>query len=150
MQNRETIYAALFAQLQTINANLVSGAPTVQVFGRRFVPHARADLQPAIYMIEVAERYAQPQARGIPNKVTLIAQLFIYTRDGADPNAVSATNLNKLLDSLDATIGPKNGMEQTLSELVHWTRIVERQSLYDAIKDVTQATTIVEVQMLAP
>ena len=149
MQNRETIYAALFAQLQTINSNLVAGAPTVQTFGRRFIPFSRVDIQPAIFMVEFGEQYEKAPARGTPNKVTLIAHLFIYTRDGADPNAVSATNLNKLLDSLDATVGPQAGMEQTLSGNVHWTRIIGRQSVYDAMQDVTQTTTLVEVQMLA-
>lgn len=149
MQNRETIYAALFAQLQTINANLVGGAPAIQTFSRRFMVASRIDLQPALIMMEMGEEYAMPGARGTPNKVTLVAHAVLYTRDGADPNAVSATNLNRLIDSLDAVIGPRNGLEHTLGELVHWVRIAKRQTIYEAAQDVTQAKTAIEIQMLA-
>ncbi len=148
MNSREAIYAALFAQLQAINANLAPGAPSIQAFSRRFVSSSRADLQPALLMTEVGEEY-EHLAFGAPAKVTLIANVFIYTRDGADPNAVSATNLNGLLDSLEAAINPVFPGEQTLGGLVRWARIAHRQTIYDAVQDMTQAVTKVEIRMLA-
>ena len=149
MNSRETIYAALFESLQAINQNLVSGAPAIQTFSRRFIPTSRVDLQPALIMVEFGEQYDRPTARGAPNKLTLIAHCFLYTRDGVAPGATPATSLNRLLDSLDATIGPDGVGEQTLGDLVHWVRIIGRQSLYEAMQDVTQTTTLVEIQMLA-
>ncbi len=148
MNSREAIYAAMFAQLQAINGNLAPGTPAIQAFSRRFVPPSRADLQPALLMTEVGEDY-EHTALGAPPKVTLIANVFIYTRDGADPNAVSATNLNRLLDSLEAAINPVFPGEQTLGGLVRWARIANRQTIYDAVQDVTQAVTRLEIRMLA-
>ena len=148
MNSREAIYAALFARLQTINSNLVAGASAIQTFSRRFVPASRVDLQPALLMLETGEDYEHP-AFGVPPKVTLTAQVLIYTRDGTDPNAVTATGLNRILDSLDAALTPVLPGEQTLSGLVQWVRIARRQTIYDAPQDVTQATTTLEIQMLA-
>jgi len=148
MNSREAIYAALFAQLQTINANLAAGAPAIQTFMRRLVPTSRVDLQPALLTVEASEEYEHTTIR-VPPKVSLVANILIYTRDGADPNAVSATSLNRLLDSLDATLNPVFPGEQRLDGLVHWVRIVGRQTIYDALQDVTQATTTVELRMLA-
>ena len=148
MNSREAIYAALFAQLQTINANLVAGAPAIQTFGRRLVPCSRVDLQPALLMIETSEEY-EHTAISVPPKVTLVANVLIYTRDGVDPNAASAIALNRLLDSLEGTLSPVLPGEQTLDGLVHWVRIAGRQTIYDAVQDFTQATTTVELRMLA-
>ncbi len=148
MNSREAIYAALFAQLQVINANLAPGTPAIQTFARRFIPTSRVDLQPALLMVEAGEEYEHP-AIGAPAKVTLTAQVFVYTRDGADPDAVSATSLNGMLDSLEAALNPVFPGEQTLGGLVHWTRIARRQTIYDAAQDVTQAATTVEIQMMA-
>jgi len=148
MNSREAIYAALFEQLQTINANLVPGAPAIQTFSRRLIPTSRVDLQPALLMIEASEEYEHP-AISVPPKVTLVANVLLYTRDGADPNAVSATALNRLLDSLEGTVAPVFPGEQRLDGLVHWLRIAGRQTIYDAVQDVTQATTTVELRMLA-
>lgn len=148
MNSREAIYAALFAQLQTINANLVAGAPMIQTFMRRLVPTSRVDLQPALLMVEASEEY-EHTTLSVPAKVTLVASVLIYTRDGADPNAVSATSLNRLLDSLEAALSPVLPGEQRLAGLVHWVRIAGRQTIYDAVQDVTQATTTVEIRMLA-
>ena len=148
MNSREAIYAALFAQLQTINANLVPGAPAIQTFARRMVPSSRVDLQPALLMVEASEEHEHP-AISVPPKVTLVANVLIYTRDGTDPNAVSATGLNRLLDSLAATLSTTLPGEQTLGGLVHWVRIAGRQTIYDAVQDVTQATTTMELRMLA-
>lgn len=150
MQGREAIYSALFARIRdNLNANLGAGVPSIQFFGRRFIPSTRLDLQPALLVIEVGERQELSAARGIPNKTVLIAHCFIYTRDGADPNAVSATGLNDLLDAVEQVVGPKNGEEETLSGLVHRTRLSGRQSIYEAVQDVTQATSVLEIQMLA-
>jgi hypothetical protein len=148
MNSREAIYAALFAQLQTINANLVPGAPAIQTFARRFIPTSRVDLQPALLMVEAEEEY-EHHAIAIPPKVALKANVLVYTRDGADPNAVSASNLNRILDSLEAALNPVFPGEQTLGGLVRWARIAKRQTIYDAAQDVTQATTTVEIHMLS-
>jgi hypothetical protein len=150
MQGREAIYAALFTRIRdNVNSKLGAGVPSIQTFVRRFIPTSRVDLQPALLMLEVGERQELPGARGVPNKAILIAHCFIYTRDGADPNAVSASNLNNLLDAVEELVSPQDGIEQTLGGLVHWTRLSGRQSIYEAAQDVTQATSVLEIQMLA-
>lgn len=160
MQSRETIYSALYNLLlglapnpqvgtgiwQYASAPLMAKQP-IAAMSRRFLPFSRADMQPAICMVEVAEQYVR-SGRGAPPIQTLTAHLFMYTRDGADPNAVSATGLNAILDRIDAIIEPVVD-EQTLGGLISWARVTGRQSIYDAQNDLTQATTVIEIQMLA-
>jgi hypothetical protein len=160
MQSRETIYLALFNLLLGLVPNPqssggiwsqqatgpLSAAQPIAAMNRRFVPYSRADIQPAICMVEVAEQYVR-SGRGAPPIQHLTAHLFLYTRDGADPNAVSASALNAILDRIDATIFPVVD-EQTLGGLISWARVTGRQSIYDAQSDLTQATTVIEIQML--
>lgn|GEM_PF-1457909 len=148
MNSREAIYAALFARLQAVNTTLAAGAPAIQTFTRRFVPTSRMDLQPALVMVETGEEYDYPGA-GLPARIVLAARVFIYTRDGADPDAVSATALNRLIDSIEASLFAVFPGEQTLGGLVKWTRMARRRTVYDAAQDVTQATTTMDIRMLA-
>src|ERR1039458_2450623 len=139
MQSRETIYLALFNLLLGLvpsphasggvwaqqATGALSASQPIAMMGRRFVPYARADIQPAICMLEVAEQYTK-SGRGAPPIQHLIAHLFLYTRDGANPNAVSAAGLNKILDQIDAIMEPV-AEEQTLGGLITWARVTGRQ-----------------------
>ena len=161
MQSRETIYLALFNLLLGLvpspqasggvwaqqATGALSASQPIAMMGRRFVPYSRADIQPAMCMVEVAEQYLR-SGRGAPPIQHLTAHLFFYTRDGADPNAVSATGLNKILDQVDTIMEPV-AEEQTLGGLVSWARVMGRMSYYDAQTDLTQATSVIEIQMLA-
>src|ERR1035441_7569712 len=99
MQSRETIYLALFNLLWGLvpspqasggvwaqqATGALSASQPIAMMGRRLVPYARADIQPAMCMVEVAEQYVR-SGRGAPPIQHLTTHLFMYTRDGADPN----------------------------------------------------------------
>lgn len=152
MTSRESIYAALYTQLQTVNSLAGAGStfPKILTFGRRFVPFSRADSQPALFMVEFGEQFEPAQGRGQPMKVFLYAHIFLYTRQ-PDPNLNSAADLNNLMDALQTLLSPTpdTRQEQTLGGLVHWVRLLGRQSIYDAHDDMVQVTSFLEVQILA-
>jgi hypothetical protein len=100
--SREAIYAALFA--------LVSGSAEFKTKGRRLKLWTDVNAKPAVF---VAQRGATPQ------KVTLKADIFIYTNVGKDPNVIPAAQLNDLVDAIDAALaGSAVTGRQTLGGLV--------------------------------
>ena len=116
---RETIYAALFNELQTqcgstnpdaaalaaaVNIPLLPKvlAPTF-VFGSRrpqVLGKLPLDQYPALQMLEKGERYDRPMMRG-PAVITLIAHVHIQTASGQDPNAIPAIDANNFADIVE-------------------------------------------------
>lgn len=116
--NREPIYAATLALLQTI-----TGAPyglTVPTFGRGFkhwedVP---ADQRPAVFLVPVTEH--SQGVRGQPTKWTIKCEIWVYVSD--QPGTLGVQALNPVLDAIEAVIAPKSPAPQyanTLGGLVH-------------------------------
>lgn len=108
---REPIYAALFAKLQA--------AASFKTASRRLrhwsdVP---AGQQPALFMAQRAESVvAQQPVPGLPKKVTLEVDVYVYVRAAA--NAAPGPLINPLLDAIDAALrgDPITG-KQTLGGL---------------------------------
>lgn len=110
--NRETIYVALL--------NLLSAATGIKIDSRRirlWTDVAPTD-KPALFIRQNQDSYVQ--SRGVPAKITLSCDVFIYLNVAKDPNTVPATALNALLDAVDTAILPDNLVEnvQTLGGLV--------------------------------
>ncbi len=141
---RETYMSALF--------NAVSAVASFKTAARRVVlPRAMSDAaKPALFLVDADETYAYTAHA---QKVTLRADLWIYTASGLDPGTTPATELNAILDALDAALRPAGGDlvlgRFTLGGLVEHCRIAGR-----VLKDAGDVTglglAIVPVEMLIP
>lgn len=112
--DREAIYAALF--------ELVSEAAEFKTKERRLKlwTDVNASDKPALFMNQVSETYARG-SEAVPARVTLTVDLFVYTNAGKDPKAIPATEMNELLDAIDAALAPSSpapNVRQTLGGLV--------------------------------
>ncbi len=142
---RETYLAALFG--------VVSAVAGLRTAGRRLVlPRAMSDVaKPALFMIDADEHYAYGDHQ---QKVTLRVDLWVYTAGGLDPTIVPASELNGILDVLDAALKPGGadrlrGKAFTLGGLVEHCRIAG-----PVMKDAGDLTglglAIVPIEMLVP
>jgi len=122
MSARGTYMGALFTVL--------SGIANFQTTGRRLVlPRNMSDVaKPALFMVEDDEEYAYAGEQ--LQKVTLRADAWIYTASGLDPNATPSTELDTILDALDAAMKPAGAdiatQRFTLGGLVYHCRIQGR------------------------
>lgn len=141
---RETYMAALFACVSA-----VAGFATT---GRRVVlPRAMSDAaKPALFLVDADETYAYTAEAA---KVTLRAEAWIYTASGLDPSTTPASELNTILDALDAALAPAGAdlirNRFTLGGLVDHCRIAGR-----VLKDAGDVTglglAIVPIELLVP
>ena len=99
---RETIYAALFAKVSSA-AGLVTASRRIKLWVD--VPAAK---QPALFQIE--KHQIMKQQRGMPPKYYLHAELYLYVNAGNNPDAVSSTLLNNMLDAIEASLAPDDPM----------------------------------------
>ena len=128
--NREPIYAALFALLQTATPS----GPSTQwaKSGRSVIPisDVPSNLRPALFVDEIGDEYKYAQATGVDPTVRLHADVYIYTVT-SDPNAVSpATRLNNAIDAVDAVLRPGSTGWQNLGKLVRWVRILGTMKIF--------------------
>lgn len=110
--SREAIYAALFA--------LVKSAAPFKLTSRRLKLWAdvNSSQKPALFVVQRPQTYVQGST-ATPQKVTLEAEIIIYTDAGKDPNFIPATELNTLVDAVDqALAGSVITGNQTLGGLV--------------------------------
>ncbi len=141
---RETILTALFG--------VVASVAAFKTVGRRLVlPRAMSDAgKPALFMVDADETYSYTAHA---QKVTLQVDLWIYTASGLDPNATPASELNGILDALDAALRPTGAdlplNSFTLGGLVEHCRIAGR-----VLKDAGDVTglglAIVPLELLIP
>jgi hypothetical protein len=119
MTNREAIYLALLAKLKA--------AADFRTVGRKAVlpPELQPEQMPALFVVQTRQT-AVPQPRGLPARWTLECDLLLYVYNGnvtqeptGEESVVPATELNQLLDALDAALAPDpaSGV-QTLGGLV--------------------------------
>lgn len=131
LAKREDIFTALFAKLSAATfTRAVNGSTTFKTSSRRIklwgeVP---VDQRPAMFMVE---RHEVPSFSSElePAKETLHVDVFVYTSaSGVD---VPSSDLNVILDALDATLKPlPSERKQTLGGLVSHCR-QEGQKLKD-------------------
>ena len=111
--NREAIYSSLF--------NLVKASASFKTASRRLRlwSDVNASDKPAIFVVQRPQNYVNAST-ATPAKVTLEAEIIIYTNAGKDPNYVGATDLNNLVDAVDVALAgnPVTG-NQTLGGLVN-------------------------------
>lgn len=113
--NREHIFAALFQQLAII--------PGIATASRRLrhwndVP---PDEQPALFLAQ-GDQIASSD-HGMPTIWTMQADVYIYCHSGSDPDSVPSTDVNALLDAVEAALKPDYTGYNTLGGLVYDARI---------------------------
>jgi hypothetical protein len=117
MNTREQIIDAFFTLLDT---SLRTNRGLVKASSRRYVIWSSAPAFPFLTLLHSGER-RQGLARGLPD-VTIKVNVVIYTTAAKDPKGIPDTQLNTLLDAVDATISPTSsdilsGWQQTLGGL---------------------------------
>lgn len=76
-----------------------------------------AESQPALFQLKLQEDIDEAQAFGAP-RYKLKYKALIYFRGGTDPQVVNETQINAILDALDAVLQPSPvGTNQTLGGL---------------------------------
>jgi hypothetical protein len=60
---------------------------------------------PRVFVRHIADEDA-PRPSGISDKITVCAEIWIYSKTGSDPEAVPETALNKLISAVRATLSP--------------------------------------------
>ncbi len=124
---REAIYATLFSQLAAL---LVWPAGPFNYAGRRPVSMSTIapEQYPAFVLVEKGENYDRSRLFA-PAKVTLLADLFIYSLQGEVPDESDVAALNILADAVEdavqASCGPT--AQNTLGGLVVEAWILGRQ-----------------------
>ncbi len=94
MATRESIWIAVLNKLGT-----TVGAKTIS---RRLVPFDQVapEQQPAFFIAQTKEDHKQKA--GIPAILTLRGDIFMYTNSGGNDTAIASTQINNMLDALDA------------------------------------------------
>lgn len=124
---REAIYSALFNQIAAI---LLQPAGPFNYAGRRPVSIGTlgAEQYPALVLVEKGEDYDRSRLYA-PARVTLYADLHVYSMQGDVPDESDVTNLNALADAVEdavqAACGPT--AQNTLEGLVQEAWILGRQ-----------------------
>ena len=137
--NREPIYAALFALVQ-------SAASFVTVSRRlRHWSDVAAAEQPALFQIQKSE--TAEERRPLPVKWRLAVDLYLYAH-APDELTPPATVLNPLLDALEAALAPDPVSHvQTLGGLVQHCWIAGRIQTDEGVLG-GQSVAIVPVEVL--
>lgn len=119
--SRETIYAALFARLQTlVSAEVVLPAGYVRT-ASRFLKHwDQVAPEQMPYLAQVQRNETPKQQRGLPCAWTLYVDLYLYVRTNAqqDQSIVPTTLLNPIVDRIENNVlAPDSGPSENVCTL---------------------------------
>lgn len=117
--------------------------------GRRLKMWSAVAAQPALFLDDRGTEYPG-HPTGLPPKRLLMADAWIYSNAGKNPDAVPATALNALLDAIEAALAPSPVTNtQTLGGLVTHCWIEGKPEYYSGHLD-GQAIAMVPISMLVP
>ncbi|MDE3017030.1 MAG: hypothetical protein KGI29_08965 [Pseudomonadota bacterium] len=140
--NRETIIQALF--------DLALTATTFNTSGRRLLLWSKVASFPALFVQSTGTYYPPREARGLPPKRTITAELWVYTDVGKDPNANPEQALNNIIDAIEAALTPGiNCIAQTLGGIVSHAWIEGDIEQFPGVLDGI-AKAIIPVKILVP
>lgn len=121
---RETIYAALFAQLQ---GALLAPTGPFKTVDRKWRDPSQVDPadRPALFQVQTGEVAATSQKiAGLPLAWNEKIDLVLYTTGDSSPISIPSQELNSLLDAIEAALlNPIRGTAQTLGNKVYTARI---------------------------
>lgn len=98
MATRESIWAAVFAKIAA-TLGVVTASRKLVMYDE--VPHEQ---QPALFIAQTGESHRNKA--GMPAVLTLKADLYLYTNTGGNPTLVASSQINDMLDALDAALQP--------------------------------------------
>jgi hypothetical protein len=140
---REQIYAALFAQLESV---LLAPAGPFKTVSRRWQDPSQispAD-RPALYQVQKDE-LAKTSVIGVPVLWKIGLDLVLYTAGDAEPNVVQSTELNNLLDAVEGALATATpGLAQSLGRLVTNCRIEGKLEIVENVQG-TMAMAVVPI-----
>ena len=144
---REQIYSALLATLQSA---LLSPAGPFKTVSRRWQDPAQispAD-RPALYQVQRNELARTSNINAIPIAWRATVDLVLYTAGDAAPNVVPSTELNSLLDAIEAAIKTATpGLAQSLGGKVSHCRIEGKIEIVENVQG-AMALAVVPVEIL--
>ena len=82
---------------------LLTSTSAFNTSGRRMLPWTKVDSQPAIFVRHVGDHYA-PRGTGMPPKVTMECEAWIYSNAGKDSLAIPGAALAEMRAALDAAV----------------------------------------------
>ncbi|HWK45126.1 MAG TPA: hypothetical protein VNT30_10410 [Stellaceae bacterium] len=139
---REAIAQALFAR--------VTGTGGFATVGRklRHWTDVQPAERPALFQVQKGETWQRQ--RGLPPKVTLHLDLYLYVGTAADPSVPPAAELNPLLDAIQAALAPPpSDSVQTLGGLVDHAWISGRVETDEGVLG-DLAVAIIPIDILIP
>ena len=140
---REQFYSTLFGQLST---QLLAPAGPFKTVSRRWQDPSQispAD-RPALYQVQKDE-LAKTSVIGVPIVWRIGLDLVLYTAGDAEPNVVQSTELNGLLDTVEAALASATpGMTQSLGRLVVNCRIEGKIEIVENVQG-TMAMAVVPI-----
>lgn len=143
---REQIYSALFATLQ---GALLAPAGPFKTVSRRWQDLSQispAD-RPSLYQVQKDELIGTG-LNGLPIHAKLALDLVLYTSGDSEPNSVPSTELNTLLDALEAAIRSATpGLAQSLGGRVSHCRIDGKIEIVENVQG-SMALAVVPVEIL--
>lgn len=137
---RETVFAALFYLLQT-STKFVTTSRRLKHWAD--VP---AIQQPALFVAQRDED--RLVVTNQPYRIKLSADVYVYTNSGEQQGILPSTQMNDILDAIDAALLQSIGYEnQTLGGLVSYCRISGKtQTDEGALGD--QSVAIIPIEIL--
>lgn len=140
--SRETILSALF--------DLALTAATFNTSGRRLQLWSKVASFPALFIQSTGTHYPPREARALPPKRTITAELWVYTDVGKDPNANPEKGLNDIIDAIEAALAPNIVSNvQTLGGVVSHAWIEGNIEQFPGVLDGI-AKAIIPVKILVP
>ena len=138
---REAIMLALF--------NLLVQSGAYKTTGRRLIYWQDVADQPALFLRHVADDTMTTRT-GMPPKVVIECEVWLYSQGGSDPDVSPETSLNGLLDGVEIALQPAPGMPaQTLGGLVTHAWIEGKTEMHPGDLG-GQAIAVVPVKVLVP
>ncbi len=143
MSTREACYAALFGVLQGLKT-----AGTVALADRRLrlLAEVNNGELPALFL--QVDRQTTVQKAGTPPRRTLHALVYLYAAN-PDPASPASTQLNGLIDAVEAVLLPGWQQVQTLGGVVAHAWIEGAIEVYEAPKG-QRAAAVIPVALLMP
>ena len=139
---REEIITALL--------DLALTASSFNTSGRRVQLWSKVASFPALFVQSTGTHYPPREVRGLPPLRTILAELWVYTDVGKNPNANPEAALNDIIDAIETALAPSmaEGV-QTLGGRVSHAWIEGEIEQYPGVLDGI-AKAIIPVKILIP
>ena len=140
---REAVYAALFSYVQ----GALTASPTPAVTVSRVPVHYSAidaSQMPAVYQMQKGESIVRK--RGLDSKYTLRVDLLVYTAGSSDSTVPPSTQINNIIDTIDAALsvklGPENNQTLGLPNVVQHAWIEGDVQIFEAVSATGLSTSV--------